>query len=110
MRATLTGLFDAWANGDAIRAGAFFALDGRYRERGRAVIDGREAIVAHFTAFFRDGPRWRFEAEDILVEGERAAVRYRFAILGDDGGREVEGCAWVTFANGTIAEWREYEG
>jgi ketosteroid isomerase-like protein len=71
----------------------------------------RAARVAHFTAFFRDGPAWRFHVEDILHQGERAAIRYRFEVAQPDGSwRSSEGCAFVTLRDGTLAEWREYEG
>ncbi len=110
-REALDGLFAAWRTGDALRSGAHFALEGVYREAGRAPLAGREAIVEHFTKFFRDGPRYELYVDDTLVEGERAAVRYRFAVEGKDGvWRERPGCAFVTFADGTIAEWHEYEG
>jgi uncharacterized protein (TIGR02246 family) len=110
-REALESLFAAWRTGDALRAAAHFASDGLYREARRDPIVGRDAIVAHFTRFFRDGPAWQMHAEHIIVEADRAAVRYRFALQGSDGEwRETEGCAFVTFADGTIAEWREYEG
>ncbi len=110
-RETLEQLFDAWRRGDALRSAAHFALDGSYREAGRQPIVGRDAIVAHFTKFFRDGPRWEFYADETIVEGERAAVKYRFAVVSSDGAwLERSGCAFVVFTNGTIAEWREYEG
>jgi uncharacterized protein (TIGR02246 family) len=110
-REALDGLFAAWRNGDALRAAAYFALDAVYREAGRRPHTGREAIVAHFTKFFRDGPLWDFMVDDVLVEGDLAAVRYRFALIVWGGERvEREGCAFVTFRDGTIAEWREYGG
>ncbi len=110
-REALDGLFAAWRTGDALRSGAHFALDGVYREARRDPLSGRAAIVEHFTRFFRDGPRWELYLDDTLVEGERAAVRYRFAIEDKDGTwRERAGCAFVKFADGTIAEWHEYEG
>ena len=110
-REALTRLFDAWKVGDALRSGAHFALEGSYREAGGEPLVGRDAIVAHFTRFFRDGPRFEFFVDDIVVEDNRAAVRYRFAIA-DTGSswRERPGCAFVTFSDGTISEWREYEG
>lgn len=110
-REALIQLFEAWRTGDALRSGAHFAHDGTYREARREPIVGRAAIVAHFTRFFRDGPRFEFRVDDIVVEDNRAAVRYRFAIAAaPDAWHERPGCAFVTFANGTIAEWREYEG
>ncbi len=111
IRDALADLFVAWENGDALRSGAHFALDGTYCEARRGSIIGREAIVNHFTKFFRDGPRWKFIVDSTLVEGERAAVRYRFATEGTEGRwHERSGCAFAIFANGTIAEWHEYEG
>ncbi len=107
----LTGLFAAWRTGDALRAGAHFAGEGVYREAAREPLAGRDAIVAHFTSFFRDGPRFELHVDDTIVAGDRAAVRYRFSIQRPDGSwQERPGCAFVTFADGTIVEWREYEG
>ncbi len=110
-REALGRLFEAWRTGDALRSGAHFAIDGTYREARREPIVGRDAIVAHFTRFFRDGPRFEFFVDDMLVEDNRAAVRYRFAITAaPEAWTERAGCAFVTFTDGTIAEWREYEG
>ena len=110
-REALDGLFAAWRTGDALRSGAHFGFAATYREARREPIAGRDAIVAHFTKFFRDGPRWEFHVDDTIVEEDRAAVRYRFAVTSIDGSwHERAGCAFVTFLDGTIAEWREYEG
>ncbi len=110
-REALDGLFDAWKKGDALRSAAHFAMDGVYREAGREPIVGRDAIVAHFTRFFRDGPRFEFHPDETIVEGNRAAVRYHFRIADPhDRWRETHGCAFVIFEDGTIAEWREYGG
>jgi uncharacterized protein (TIGR02246 family) len=110
-RESLEGLFAAWRSGDAFRSAAHFAIDGTYREAGREPIVGRDAIVAHFTRFFRDGPRFAFHPEETIVEGDGAAVRYRFEIaLAEDRWSEKSGCAFVRFSDGTIVEWREYEG
>ena len=111
IRTALAGLFDAWRSGDALRASAYFAADSAYAEMGRAPIVGRDAIVRHFTKFFRDGPRFEFLVDETLVDGDRAAVRYRFAIFDERGQRnERSGCAFVGFLDGAIVEWREYEG
>jgi uncharacterized protein (TIGR02246 family) len=111
MRALIEELVSAWLANDALRACAFFAPDGVYHESGRAPIVGREAIFAHFQRFFRDGPPWRFEVDDVLVEGDRAAVAYRFATKNATGDwQERAGCALVRRAGGLIEEWREYHG
>jgi uncharacterized protein (TIGR02246 family) len=110
-RQALEQLFAAWRQGDALRSAAHFAVDGAYREARREPLVGREAIVEHFTKFFRDGPRWEFHADDTIVEGDRAAVQFRFSIVSPEGAwLERSGCAFVVFADGTIVEWREYEG
>jgi ketosteroid isomerase-like protein len=107
----LESLFAAWRNGDALRAVAHFSSEGVYHEAGASAVTGRDAVAAHFTRFFRDGPAWRFEPHETIVEGDRAAVRYGFEVEGRDGvWRERAGCAFVTFTDGLIAEWREYEG
>ncbi len=110
-REALDGLFAAWRKGDALRSGAHFAIAATYREARREPIVGRDAIVSHFTKFFRDGPRYEFHVDETIVEEDRAAVRYRFAVVDIDGAWvERPGCAFVTFSDGTIVEWREYEG
>lgn len=110
-RESLRRLFAAWQAGDALRSGAHFDLAATYREARREPIVGREAIVSHFGKFFRDGPRYEFRVDETIVEEDRAAVRYRFALATIDGSwRERPGCAFVTFGAGTILEWREYEG
>ena len=110
-REALHGLFAAWESGDALRAVAHFAPGATYREAKRDPIVGREAILAHFTRFFRDGPRWRFVPQETTIEGERAAVAYSFGIFEEKNGwAEHHGCALVHFREGAITEWREYEG
>ncbi len=110
-REALSGLFAAWRTGDALRSGAHFAPAATYREARHEAIVGRDAIVAHFTKFFRDGPLWEFHVDETIVEEDRVAVRYRFAVTNIDGSwHERPGCAFVNFVDGTIAEWREYEG
>ncbi len=103
-------LVGAWQSGDAHRAAAFFAADGVYHESGREPIVGREAILAHFARFFRDGPAWRFDIDEIIVEDERAAVTYRFEINVSGTWRRNDGCAIVQRAGSLVALWREYHG
>jgi uncharacterized protein (TIGR02246 family) len=109
---SLRSLIAAWLSGDALRAAAHFAMDARYREAGREPLLGRDAIAAHFTRFFRDGPAWRFEVDTLFTDGPHACVVYRFAVKGPSvEWRERAGCAVVAFdVSGSIADWREYEG
>jgi uncharacterized protein (TIGR02246 family) len=111
-RSTLQSLIEAWRAGDALRAAAHFGPDGHYGEAGGQPLTGRDALVGHFTKFFRDGPRWRLDVEDVIVEADRACVVYRFAVEGTGAlWRERAGCAIVAFdPNGAIGAWREYEG
>ncbi len=110
-RDLLETLFEAWNAHDALRSAACFAEGGTYREAGGRELVGREAIGAHFATFFRSGPPWRFEVDDLVLDGERAAVVYRFAVKGDaPDWSERAGCAVVRFEGGLVALWREYHG
>jgi ketosteroid isomerase-like protein len=109
---SVRSLIAAWLAGDALRAAAHFAPAAEYREAGREPLRGRDAIAAHFTRFFRDGPAWRFEVDSLFASGPHACVVYRFAVKGPGvEWRERAGCAVVGFdADGSIAAWHEYEG
>lgn len=108
VRELIDELVSAWQSGDALRASAFFSTDAVYHESGREQVRGRDAIAAYFTRFFRDGPPWRFEISDVLVDGDRAAVAYTFGTQHDGAWRMREGCALVRREGGSIVEWREY--
>jgi uncharacterized protein (TIGR02246 family) len=110
MRSLVEELIAAWEAGDAYRASAFFATDGIYQEPGRAPLAGREAIHEHFQRFFRDGPAWRIHVEGILVEGERAAVEYRFEVTSGGTWQSRTGCALVRREGALVALWHEYRG
>jgi limonene-1,2-epoxide hydrolase len=110
LRDLISELVAAWQSGDAHRAAAFFAPDGIYHESGREPLVGREAIFAHFARFFRDGPAWRFDIDETIVEGDRAAITYRFAINTDGTWRSNDGCAIVHRTDGLVTLWREFHG
>jgi uncharacterized protein (TIGR02246 family) len=110
-RELISELVSAWRANDALRAAAFFAETASYHESGREPIVGRDRIAEHFTRFFRDGPPWRFEIDDVVADGTRAALIYRFSVKGDGiPWRERAGCAWVRLHDGLIEEWREFHG
>lgn len=110
VRALVEELIAAWQAGDAYRASAFFAPDGVYQESGRLPVRGREAIFEHFARFFRDGPAWRIDVDEIIAEDERAAVAYRFSTGAGGRWQSAEGCALVRREGGLVALWREYHG
>ncbi len=110
LRELIQELVGAWQTNDAHRAAAFFAPDAVYHESGCEPIAGREAIFAHFAHFFRDGPAWRFDIDDVIVEGEHAAVGYRFGINRDGTWQMSGGCALVRCKDSLITAWREYRG
>jgi ketosteroid isomerase-like protein len=110
---SLETLLEAFRRGALDDAAACFEPDARYAEAARAPVDGRAAIARHFAAFGAAGTRWRFVVDDVLRDGDRACVTYRFAMAeGADGPwRERAGCAIVRLGSGgLIAEWREYSG
>jgi ketosteroid isomerase-like protein len=108
----LATLLDAFERRDLDAAAGCFAADAAYREPRRAPVLGRAAIAAHFARFAAAGRDWRFEVEEVISNGRRACVVYRYAAEGGgEAGRERAGCATVRFnEHGRIAEWREYEG
>lgn len=110
---TLAAVLEGFARGSLAGVAERFAEDGTYREARKAPIRGRAAIAAEFARFAASGVAFRFEVDDVLENGDRACVVYRFAVPEGTGEpwRERAGCATVRFdRRGLIAEWREYEG
>jgi ketosteroid isomerase-like protein len=109
----LATVLDAFARGDLAAAAAEFAEHAVYREARKPGVRGQPAVAAHFARFAASGTAWRFLVDDVIVDGDRACVVYRFAVPGGDGTGWLEraGCALVRLdGRGHIAEWREYEG
>lgn len=108
----LATVLDAFARRDLGAAAACFATDATYREARREPIVGRAAIAAHFAHFAAGTAAWHFEAGEVIRNGARACVVYRFSASGGEGGpwRERAGCAVVRLdERGEISEWREYQ-
>ncbi len=107
---TVLAAFESGALSDAA---ACFAADATYREARSDPLRGRAAIAAWFAGFAASGTTWRFTVDDVIRDGARACVAYRFAVSrgAADPARERAGCAIVRVDDcGLIAEWREYEG
>lgn len=109
----LADVLEAFATGDLGRAAACFAEHAVYREAARDPLNGKAVIAAHFRRFGTSGAAWKFVLQDVLRDGDRACVLYRFATAGGaaEPWHERDGCATVRFdKGGLIAEWREYQG
>lgn len=109
----LTAVLAAFARGDLDAAAAGFAEHATYREARKPALEGRAAVAAHFARFAAAGATWRFSVDDVITDGDRACVVYRFVLSEGDGRGRLEraGCALVRLdGRGHIAEWREYEG
>lgn len=109
----LPRVLDAFARGDLEEAAGYFSAEAEYREAGAEAVRGREEIAAHFARYAAAGPAWRFEVDEVVRDGDRACVVYRFLVAGGAGEpwRERAGCATVHLdRDGLIAAWREYRG
>jgi limonene-1,2-epoxide hydrolase len=109
----LATVLAAFARGDLGAAAAGFGERATYREARKPALHGQAAVAAHFARFAASGTAWEFLVDDVIADGDRACVVYRFATLGGDGTGRLEraGCALVRLdGRGHITEWREYEG
>jgi ketosteroid isomerase-like protein len=108
----LARALDAFTRGAPAEALTAFAADALYREPRKTPLRGRDAIAAHFARFAAAGTDWRFTVDDVIAQGGKACVIYRFAMSEGPGKpvRERAGCATVRLdGSELIAEWREYE-
>jgi limonene-1,2-epoxide hydrolase len=109
----LTSVLAAFARGDLTAAVAGFGEHVTYREARGPAVHGRSAVAAHFARFAASGAAWQFLVDDVIRDGDRACVVYRFVVPEGDGKGRLEraGCALVRLdGRGHIAEWREYDG
>ena len=109
----LATVLAAFARGDLGAAAAGFGEHATYREARKPAVLGRAAVAAHFARFAASGASWEFLVDDVIADGDRACVAYRFEVREGDGKGRLEraGCALVRLdERGQIAEWREYEG
>jgi ketosteroid isomerase-like protein len=110
---SLATVLAAFARGDLDAAAAGFAEDAEYREARKPALRGQAAVAAHFARFAASGATWKFLLDDVIADGDRACVVYRFLGPEGEGERRLEraGCALVRLDDrGHIAQWREYEG
>lgn len=65
---------------------------------------GQEDVRKFWDAFFQETPQARFEAEEMIVAGDRAVVRWRF----DWGSGHVRGVDVLRVRDGKVAEKLSY--
>jgi ketosteroid isomerase-like protein len=65
---------------------------------------GASAVRAFWNQFFNDSPRAAFEAEEMVVAGDRAVVRWRF----DWGDGHIRGIDLFKVRDGKVAEKLSY--
>jgi ketosteroid isomerase-like protein len=66
--------------------------------------EGQAAVRRFWETFFAGTPRARFETEELVVAGDRAAVRWRF----DWGDGHVRGIDLFKVRDGKVAEKLSY--
>ena len=94
----------AGVGGDADRAVEAFTDDGRLRDGMDAPwATGEDELLAHFLAY--GGRRERFEVVSVLLDGDRAAVRYVLRFRSDAHAYGQFGTAWLELGDGRIASW-----
>jgi hydroxyacylglutathione hydrolase len=69
--------FEALARGESDAPKRFYAPDGRGHIHGVVGPAGPAESEAFFAELFAAFPDWRFEALDVIAEGDQAAVRWR---------------------------------
>ena len=106
------GWRDALVGRDPEAFGALFAhtalfLDVEHRTADLArvrPIEGRPAIEDMCRSWLRRTPDFEYEVEQVVSDGDTAAVRWRYAVEG----LELDGVSWLTCTDGEIREARVY--
>jgi ketosteroid isomerase-like protein len=70
--------------------------------------EGAAAVRGVWAAFFTSSPTAHFDAEDVIVAGDRCVVRWRYTWTDDDGGGSVRGVDVVRVRDGLVAEKLAY--
>jgi ketosteroid isomerase-like protein len=61
---------------------------------------GQSAVRAYWVQFFKESPSARFDAEEVVIAGDRAVVRWRF----DWGDGHIRGIDLLKVRDGKVAE------
>lgn len=66
--------------------------------------EGAPAVRAAWEAFFAASPTAHFDAEDVIVAGDRCVVQWHYTWTDDQGGGSVRGVDVLRVRDGRIAE------
>jgi ketosteroid isomerase-like protein len=70
--------------------------------------EGLVAVRAAWEAFFAASPTARFDAEDVIVTGDRCVVPWRYTWSDDSGSGSVRGVDVLRVRDGRVAEKLAY--
>jgi uncharacterized protein (TIGR02246 family) len=72
-------------------------------------VEGADAVRAAWLEFFASSPSARFDSEEVVALGDRAAVRWRYSWTTSEGGTEhVRGIDLFRIEGGLVAEKLSY--
>ncbi len=109
IRAIVQMAVQSCAVGDAAAFAALFASDGQLVLPG-AVLTGRDAIQPATATYFATLTAIEIAVANVIVEGDRAAVEWRWQATERATGQRVqaENAIALDFRGGWIVRWREY--
>ena len=64
----------AWASQDAAALANLYAVDCKVTSPMFGAMQGRAAVAESFKRLFKAFPDWRLKTEQLIIEGERAAI------------------------------------
>ena len=70
--------------------------------------EGQAAVRAAWEAFFTASPTAHFDAEEVIVTGDRCIVRWRYRWTDDDTSGSVRGVDVITVRDGKVSEKLAY--
>jgi hypothetical protein len=90
--------------GNADQGAEAFSADARWRDNaGEPWIEGQDAILEHFLAL--GGRREMWDPSEVVVEGNIALVRYRFAYQADSVAFAQQGWAKLGLGEDRLTSW-----
>jgi ketosteroid isomerase-like protein len=106
-RKAIDGFNEAFNQQDAEALAAFLTDDTVFEDTSPAPdgqrIEGKAAVVEHWREWFVRNPGAHFEAEEIIVSGSQAAVRWVYRKMRDGQPWHLRGADIFTVRDGKVA-------